>query len=195
MPSPTPRAQTSLTDVALGLVVERPGRSSEVVARLNERLGATQFTEQAVRKALRQLERQGLVRLENGEYLATAMGVAQFERWLWASLSLPPVREELLAKVALCRVEDLPRLIAVVRDVEFACVSRVGDLNRVLRERRRVAERVRGHHPRRVVVVMGAEVAWWEGRIKWLQRLRGDLAEEWEQFQGESPPGSSPRGA
>jgi len=192
MPSPTPRAQTSLNDVALGLVVERPGRSGEVVARLNECLGSAEFTEQAVRKALRQLERQGLVRTADGKFEATAMGVEQFERWLWASLSLPLVREEMLAKVALCRPEDLPRLIELVRDAEIACVAKVGERKQALRELRRAAERMRGHQRRRVVVLMDSEVAWWEGRIKWLQGLRGNLAEEWERFQAESGAGSSP---
>lgn len=191
MASPTPRAQTSLNDVALGLVVERPGSRGKVVARLNERLGSTQFTEQAVLKALQRLEQQGLVRLADGEYVATERGVERFEEWLWASLSLPPVREEMLAKVALCRPQDLPRLIDVVRGAELACVSMVDDLNRALREERRIVERVRARQ--RYVVVAGSEVAWWEARIMWLQRLRGDLEEEWRRFQVESG-ASSPRG-
>ena len=192
MASPTPSAQTSLNDVALGLVVERPGKSGEVVARLKERLGSTQFTEQAVRKALERLEQQGLVRLAGEVYVATESGVERFGEWLWASLSLPPVREELLAKVALCRPQDLPRLIAVVRDAELACVSMVNDRNRALREERRIVERVSAR--RRYVVVAGAETAWWEARITWLQGLRGSLEEEWKMFQAESG-ASSPRGA
>jgi DNA-binding PadR family transcriptional regulator len=184
MASPTPVGQTSLNDVALGLVVERPGRTADVVARLNERLGATQFTEQAVLRALQRLEGRGFLQLAGGEYVATERGVKRFEEWLWASLSLPPVREELLAKVALCRVENLPRMIEVIRGAEHACVSMVTDLHRVLREERRVAERATTGQRRRYLVLVGAERAWWEARIVWLQRLREDLEEESREFQG-----------
>jgi hypothetical protein len=190
MASPTPRAQTSLSDVALGLVVERPGRTSEVFARLNERLGATQFSEQALRKALRRLEERKLVCLAGEVYVATSGGVERFQKWLWASLSLPPVREELLAKVALCRVEDLPRMVVAIRDAELGCVSMVADLNRVLREERRMVERVTAR--RRYMVVVGAELAWWESRIVWLQRLRGDLEEERRRLRAESASGPPP---
>ena len=176
MASPTPRAQTSLSDVALGLVVERPGRTSAVFARLNERLGATQFSEQAVRRALRRLEERQLVRVADEVYVGTPAGVERFQEWLSASLSLPPMREELLAKAALCRTEDLPRLIAAILDAEHGCVSRVADLNRVLRDERRLVGRM--VERRRYVVVAGAELVWWEARIMWLQRLRGDLEEE-----------------
>ncbi len=181
-----------MSDVALGLVVERPGRTSEVFARLNERLGATQFSEQAVRRALGRLEERKLVRLAGEVYVATSVGVKRFQAWLWASLSLPPVREELLAKVALCRVEDLPRMIAAIRDAELGCVSMVAGLNRVLREERGIMERVTAR--RRHVVLVGAELAWWESRITWLQRLRGDLEEERQRLRAESPPGSLPPG-
>lgn len=192
MASPTPSAQTSLSEVALGLVVERPGKASEVFARLNERLGAAQFTEQAVRNALRRLEEQELVRLAGEVYVGTPGGVERFERWLSESLSLPPVREELLAKVVLCRVENLPRMIAAIRDEEAGCLAKVGDLNRVLREERRIVERVTARG--RYVVMAGAELAWWESRITWLQRLRGDLEEERDRLRAGSPPGSPPPG-
>lgn len=185
MASPTPRSQTSAGDAALGLVVERPGTSSRVAQRLNERLGSTQFTVQAVSKALERLESQGFVRLAGGEYVATPRGVERFSGWLSASLPLPPVREELLAKIALCRVEDLPRLIGVVRDCEMACLVVVSDLNERVRKERRAIERVREWPRRRCVVLMGGDLAWWEARIKWLENLRGDLEVEREFFQAE----------
>lgn len=193
MASPTPRAQTSTNEVALGLVIERPATSSAVAQRLNGRLGSTQFAVQAVSRALRRLEKQGLVRRFDGEYVATPRGIEHFRDWLSASLPLPPVREELLAKIALCRVEDLPRLIGVVRDAEFACLVMVGDLNGRVREERRIVERVAEWRRRACVVVMGGDLAWWEARITWLQNLRGQLEEEWRRFQAESGAVSSPR--
>ncbi len=185
MASPTPRSQTSAGEVALGLVIERPATSSRVAQRLSERLGSTQFAVQTVSRALQRLEDQGFVRLAGREYVATPRGVEHFRHWLSASLPLPPVREELLAKIALCRVEDLPRLIGVVRDCELACVVMVGDLNRRVREERRVVAGVREWRRRTCVIVMRGDLAWWEARIKWLQSLRGDLEEEWQLFQAE----------
>jgi len=193
MASPTPRAQTSASEVALGLVIERPATSSGVAQRLNEYLGSTQFAVQAVSKALRRLEEQGFVRSADGVYVATPRGTEHFRDWLSASLPLPPLREELLAKVALCRGEDLPRLIGSVRDAEFACLAMVGDLNRRMREERRILEGVVQWRQRACVIVMGGDLAWWEARITWLQNLRGQLEEEWQRLQGESGAASSPR--
>ncbi len=193
MTSPTPRAQTSTNEVALGLVIERPATSAGVAQRLNAYLSSTQFVVQAVSKALRRLEKQGLVRRSDGEWVATPRGVEHFRDWLSASLPLPPVREELLAKIALCRVEDLPRLIAVVRDAELACLGMVSDLNGRVREERRIVERVAEWRRRACVVVMSGDLAWWEARITWLQNLRGDLEEEWRRFQAESGAAPSPR--
>jgi DNA-binding PadR family transcriptional regulator len=185
MASPTPRSQTPAGEVALGLVIEQPATCSRVVQRLNNRLGSTDFAIQTVSKALKRLEKQGFVRLADGVYVATPRGVEHFKDWLSASLPLPPVREELLAKIALCRVEDLPRLIAVVRESELACVSMVGDLNRRVREERRAVAGVREWRRRTCIVVMSGDRAWWEARIKWLQNLRGELEEEWQHFQAE----------
>ncbi len=194
MASPTPRAQTSAGEVALGLVIEQPATSSGVAQRLNEYLGSTQFAVQAVSKALRRLEEQGFVRLAgDSEYVATPRGIEHFRDWLSSSSPLPPVREELLAKIALCRVEDLPRLIGEVRDAEFACLAMVGDLNRRVREERRIIDGVEQWRRRACVLVMGGDLSWWEARITWLQNLRGELEEEWRRFQGESGAASSPR--
>jgi DNA-binding PadR family transcriptional regulator len=193
MASPTPRSQTSASEVALGLVIERPATSTRVAQRLNERLGSTQFAVQTVSRALKRLEDQEFVCLVGGEYVATSRGIEHFRDWLSASLPLPPVREELLAKVALCRAEDLPRLIGVVRDSELACVVMVGDLNRRVCEERRVVDGVTEWRRRARVVVMGGDLAWWEARMVWLQNLRGGLEEEWQRFQTESQAASSQR--
>jgi DNA-binding PadR family transcriptional regulator len=175
------------------LVIEQPATSTRVAQRLNERLGSTQFAAQTVSKALQRLEERGFVRVAGGEYVATPRGVEHFRNWLSASLPLPPVREELLAKVAFCRVEDLPRLIGVVRDGELACVAMVDDLNRRVREELRAVAAVREWHRRSCVIVMRGDVAWWEARIKWLENLRGDLEEEWRRFQAERGAAASQR--
>jgi DNA-binding PadR family transcriptional regulator len=193
MASPTPRSQTSASEVALGLVIERPASSSRVARRLRECLGSTQFADQTVSQALKRLVDQGFVRLTAGEYVATQTGNEHFRDWLYGSLPLPPVREELLAKIALCRAEDLPRLIGVVQDAELACTVMVSDLNQRVREERRELSGMGEWRQRACVIVMGGDRAWWEARITWLENLRGDLEEEWRIFQAEQPPAVSPR--
>jgi DNA-binding PadR family transcriptional regulator len=193
MPSPTPRSQTSANEVALGLVIEQPATSYRVALRFNERLGSAQFTVQTVERALQRLEDRRFVRSAGGEYVATPRGVEHFTDWLSASLPLPPVREELLAKIALCRAEDLPRLIGGLRDAEMGCVGLVGDLNRRVREERKAVAMVKDWRRRSCVMVMRGDLAWWEARIKWLQNLRGDLEEEWQRYQAERRVAPSPR--
>jgi DNA-binding PadR family transcriptional regulator len=192
MASPTPRSQTSASEVALGLVIERPDTSYRVAQRMKKRLGSTQFADQTVSQALKRLLDQGFVRLAGGEYVATPGGVEHFGEWLYASLPLPPVREELLAKIALCWAEDLPRLIGVVHDAELACTVMVRDLNQRVREERRELAGIQEWRQRACVIVMGGDLAWWEARITWLENLRGDLEEERKLFQAEQP-GASPR--
>jgi DNA-binding PadR family transcriptional regulator len=193
MASPTPRAQTSAGEVVLGLVIEQPGTSYHVAQRMKGRLGSAQFADQTAQQALKRLEKQGLVRLADGEYVATPSGVKHFREWVCAAIPLPPVREELHARIALCLPEDLPRLAGIVRDAELACTITVSDLNRRVREERRAMASVREWRQRACVIVMGGDLAWWEARIKWLENLRGELEAEWRRFQAERQPAATPR--
>jgi DNA-binding PadR family transcriptional regulator len=193
MASPTPSAQTSAGEVVLGLVIERPDTGYRVAQRMKERLGSTQFADQTVSRALKRLQQQGLVGMVDGEYVATPRGTEHFREWLCASIPLPPVREELHARIALCRPEDLPRLAGIVRDAELACTVTVRDLNRRVREERRAVESVRDWRQRACVIVMGGDLAWWEARIKWLENLRGELEAEWRRFQSERQSVAAPR--
>jgi len=110
-------------------------------------------------------------------YEATPEGVAYFRKWLRAPTSMPALREELHAKIALCEPRDLPRLIEVVHMEELACIA---ELDR-LRERmvaERGARRPLAQTPWSDLMdrsVVHAQAAFWGGRIKQLGLLRAYL--------------------
>jgi DNA-binding PadR family transcriptional regulator len=117
-------------EVILGLLTEEPSNCYQLDRRLAERFGSAAYTHGTARQAIKRLVDEGLVcvgsanrrvaagggvRARTTTYEATPTGVKHFHEWMWASVSTPPVREELHAKIALCRPIDLPRMIEVVR--------------------------------------------------------------------------------
>jgi DNA-binding PadR family transcriptional regulator len=186
-------------DAVLGLLIERPANSYQLERRLASRFGSAHFAHGTAYHAVRRLSSQGLIRtvgpepaplqavehrgpLRATDYEATPRGVEHFRSWLRASPSTPPVREELLAKIAFCGPSDLPRMIEIVRDAELACAAQLKEVN----ERMRTARRLAGDDPwRRLMslIVTAGDVAWWDSRIKWLQELRRYLQEEGRRYQ------------
>jgi DNA-binding PadR family transcriptional regulator len=124
-------------------------------------------------------------------YEATPAGIAHFRRWLRASTATPPVREELQAKIAFCGPEDLPRMVAIVREAELACAAQLEDLNQRMR-RQRLLERDDAWRRLTGMIVTAGDVAWWDARIKWLQTLRQYLQREGERYAAEQRQASSP---
>lgn len=109
----------------MGLLIERPANSYQLEKRLAGRFGSTQFGHGTAYHAVKRLSKQGLIRAVDGDqstvppdasaerqsataYEPTVAGGEHFERWLRASTRTPPVREELLAKIAFCGPADLP---------------------------------------------------------------------------------------
>ncbi len=115
-------------------------------------------------------------------YEATPRGIDHFKRWMRAAISTPPVREELHAKVALCRPSDLPRMIVVVRKAESVCTGKLQGLNSRVRSRRCALDED-DFRVRMDLVVSSGDQAWWESRIKWLQKVRVYLEDEWERHR------------
>lgn len=209
----------SAGEAVLGLVIERPGNSYQLERRLEGRFGSAQFAHGTAYHAVRRLSKKGLICAVDGDrsalparaeagssrataYEATAEGIEHFERWLRASTSTPPVREELLAKIAFCGPADLPRMVEIVREAELTCAARLEDLNERMRSERRLLGndewgRVMG------IIITAGDAAWWDARIKWLQTLRQYLQREaqryeagqgpWQQGQGQGPSSSLPR--
>ncbi len=208
------RAQTqtsalSAGDAVLGLLVEQPANSYQLERRLETRFGAAQFAHGTAYQAVRRLSGQELIRplaspapdigpapgmrpLPAVAYEPTPKGFEHFRRWLLASTSTPPVREELLAKVTFCGPGDLPRMIEIVRDAELACTAQLEEVNARMRRERLLAGDDRW---RRLMslIVSASDVAWWDARIKWLAELRSYLQREGQRYQAGQPPyGTAP---
>jgi DNA-binding PadR family transcriptional regulator len=198
----------SAGEAVLGLLIERPANSYQLERRLEERFGSAQFSHGTAYHAVKRLSKRGLIRAVDGDasallaraevgcqpataYEATAEGIEHFERWLRASTSMPPVREELHAKIAFCGPADLPRMIEIVREAELACAAQLEDLNERMRRERRLHDDDAWRRLMGVIVTAG-DAAWWDARIKWLQELRQYLQREGQRYEAERRAASSP---
>jgi DNA-binding PadR family transcriptional regulator len=56
-------------------------------------------------------------------YAATEKGVEAFEQWMQRPVGKEPVRTELLAKIAVSRPDDAPRLLAAIEQYERASLE------------------------------------------------------------------------
>lgn len=182
----------SSKEVVLGLVIAQPDNGYRLGRRLDKVLRGAQYGRGTAEKAVKSLADAGLIRLlaeeedaDAGVYEATPAGVVYFRSWLRASTSMPPVREELHAKIALCEPPDLPLMIDSVRDAELACMAELNDANKRTRSvRKTVGEREWGRGRMGIIVAAG-DAAWWDGRIKWLQKVRLYLEQEWREYRAE----------
>ncbi|HEY8304796.1 MAG TPA: hypothetical protein VIG42_09460 [Solirubrobacteraceae bacterium] len=184
-------------EIVLGLVVEQPSNCYQLDRRLAERFGSGGYSDGTARHAIPRLVEHGFVqavrdlaclsssrrvRARCTVYEATPTGVDHFCEWMWSSVSTPPVREELHAKIALCRPDDLPRMVEVVREAEAVCAGKLEGLNWRLRSHRRDLD-PQDFRVRMGLVVSTGDQAWWESRIKWLQKVRAYLEQECRRYQ------------
>ncbi len=113
----------------LGLVIEQPGETvSHIGQCLGERFHRSRFARSTAHSALPRLARLGRVRpthIEQGNdrsldrYEATAEGIEAFRAWMFELPSArPALREAMYGRIELCRPEDLPRLIEMMRQEE-----------------------------------------------------------------------------
>lgn len=172
----------SAKHAVLGLVIERPGYGYQLAQRLDERFGSSGFAPSGVYSALDQLARDDYIRSagEKGAgparraaprtiYEATEQGVDHFEAWMLDSSPTPPLRDELHMKIALCQPHNVPRLIDVVCGQELACLGRLRDLKAVADADATIT---RDWSRMMRTLAAGAEVAFWNARIEWLQSAR-----------------------
>lgn len=186
-------------EVILGLLAEEPSGSYQLDRRLAERFGSAAYANGMAKQTLKRLREAGLIRpIADADadvasppgvsragvvmYEPTSAGIKHFRRWMWASVTTPPVREELHAKIALCQPRDMPRMITLVREAVAVCAGKLQDLNVETQARRKRADPKRWS-TRMDVIVTGGDQAWWESRIKWLQGVRLYLEQEWRAYQ------------
>ncbi len=113
----------------LGIVIEQPNDTvSHIGHCLGQRFTRSRFARSTAHSSLPRLAHSGRVRrthLERGNdrsldrYEATAEGIDAFRAWMFELPSAKPaLREAMYGRIELCRPEDLPRLIAMVRREE-----------------------------------------------------------------------------
>ncbi len=120
-------------------------------------------------------------RADARSFEATPAGVKHFEEWLLSSSTVPPLRDDLHMKVALCQPRNLPRLVELVYGQELLCLARVQELKRSF-------EGVRPPAPDRwsglvLVHIRDAELAFWEARLTWLQGVRESLEDMHAEYE------------
>jgi DNA-binding PadR family transcriptional regulator len=201
MASTVQQSEMSAGEIVLGLLIEQPDTCYHLDKRIAERLGSAQFSRGAASRAVERLLERKLVRPADVEepaqlrvvggrkktvYEATPSGVGHFERWLRASTQIPPVREELHAKIALWGPAELPRLIEIVREAEMACTLQMRSSNRDMRVERQTGETSEWEQTMQLIVSAG-EATWWDARIKWLQNVRMFLEREDARKQSPAP--------
>jgi DNA-binding PadR family transcriptional regulator len=189
-------------EVILGLLAEEPSSCYQLDRRLADRFGSVGYTSGMAAKTVKRLVGAGLVRRVDSAtqaavgivgnagvpvYEPTSAGIEHFREWMWASITTPPVREELHAKIALCRPGDLPRMIELVHAATLVCAGKLQDLNLETQRRRRLANPMRWSTQMDVVVSTGDQV-WWECRIKWLQGVRVYLEGALQEYRTGSYP-------
>lgn len=130
----------SVKHAVLGLVIERPGYGYELVQRLEQRIEGWRPSETAVYPALRSLRTDGMIRARDVAgstgsahrgvvwYEATDAGREEFRAWVRAPAELSPQRDAFALRVAFARVEDLPCLVELTRELEQACLDRMAEL-------------------------------------------------------------------
>jgi DNA-binding PadR family transcriptional regulator len=127
------RPRSLLDSVVLGVLTERPGYGYDLGKRIEERIGSGwQFKASTIYPVLSRLEEKDLVRRDPRTvhasrdrvvYRATDEGVVDFERWLRSDVRKEPVREDVLARIAVSRPEHAPLLLEALESYERECLD------------------------------------------------------------------------
>jgi hypothetical protein len=173
----------------LGLVIQQADTAAGVGARLVDRFPRARWSRSVAHNDLPSLAKQGLVRMvERGarpsldRYEATPDGVDQFGAWLRASSLAPPIlRDALSAKLVFAEREDLPELLAAIREEERVCIAEFEAAQMRLNAARRLGQLGPANGTewagRVQSAVMTDEAMMWGQRAKRLQCLRQELEE------------------
>lgn len=163
--------------IILALVSQRPGTTWELEMRLRRRFPTSEYSRSLVRQTLSRLHGAGLVeRCESEQadrrghkrmvWEATAEGAQRSRAWVLEDVPEAPAREDLQARLAFCRAEDLPRLLELVREEERLCGERLTEIGA---DHASADSGVKD-------IASGAERAWWRSRADWFASVRGLIA-------------------
>jgi DNA-binding PadR family transcriptional regulator len=199
---------TSARNAVLGLVIKRPGYGYQLAQRADELLGPATYRRQTIYGALNRLEDKHLIREVGGpapagsasgdargrrrpdrtKFEATADGEEDFKRWLRASPSVPPPRENLHMRIRLSSPEDLPRLIDATRGEERVCLAEVAELQDRIVQRENELPATRADDWSELMRLVGdeGEAEIYNARIRWLRRVRTLLERHREEAERRS---------
>jgi hypothetical protein len=131
----------------LGLVIERPNQTAAFYAKtLGERFPRACFGPSTAHTALRQMTDSKAPRVQrtrNGAdgdasmdlYEALAKGHEVFSSWMFRPpADIPAVRQKIYGRLELARLEDLPRIIGIVRMEEDIATDLYGEASGELRK-------------------------------------------------------------
>lgn len=129
------RPRSLLERVVLGFVAERPGYGYELSQRINARMGpGWQFGRTGIYAMLDRLEEKEFIvgetkdlrarrRSDRVSYRVTDDGVLDLEAWLRSGVRKEPVREDVLARLAVAGPEHAPLLLAAFEAYEGECLD------------------------------------------------------------------------
>lgn len=178
----------------LGLVVHQPSCACRIASEARRQLGFAQLAKAYPYWALDSLQTQGLVRRrdENGDpicktisdgraiYEATLTGARSFEDWMGSSLGNAKLRDDLPFRIAVVRPGDVPQLVELIRGREVACAEHAQHL-------RRCGQAELNLRSARLEQVGASELAFWHGRMDWLENVRNALERMWARICESQP--------
>jgi len=181
----------------MGLLVQRSDTINGVRSRLEEKFAGAGWSTTVAYGAVDSLAEDGYLRVAAGGaerslhvYEATEEGVGWFRRWLSDFSAGPPVlRDALRAKLEYVADErDLQVVLAAIREQEEACFGESESahlrLNRARRRGELGSARSAGWEVRLRFALMSDEVLWWRDWGRRLKRLRENLEDPGERFEG-----------
>lgn len=116
-------AKVSTKHAVLGLMVERPTYGYRLQSQASDLLDSLGISDSGTYKLLQRLEEDGLIEVVDEQagtsprgpkrilFAATEEGLREFERWIASPVTEPRVRDELVARLAVARDQDRPRLL------------------------------------------------------------------------------------
>jgi DNA-binding PadR family transcriptional regulator len=166
-------------EIILALVAEKPGTAWDLETRLRRRFRGYGYARNTVRRTLGRLCSSGLVveqpqgradakGREGTIWEATPAGVERSREWLGEEVGGALARDELHARIAFCRPEDLPRLLEVVRKSEEGCEQRLAQLA----PRASRNPDAGGLTVDIEMIASDAERAWWVHRAEYLRGVK-----------------------
>lgn len=185
----------------LGIVIERPGATvSQIGQCLGRRFHRARFARSTAHSALPRLAHSGRVRRTHvaagsdrslDRYEATGRGLEAFRAWMFETPSATPaLREAMYGRIELCRPQDLPRLIEMVRREEAVSDDLYRQATWRLRQHRHEQADPQDYTRKIREVLLYADPMHWSARSE----RYAVIAERLEEIAGEIADGRSEAG-